>query len=137
MFLLLCLYRTKKATAATRCMCPLYDVDRRGWIELQPMSTARLGHGVVAAGQFWVQRASRDKYFCPSEPVFFCPSEGFLFVIGGEDENKTVLDSGEKYDPDANTWSPIPTMHQVTDHSVGSRTIKWPLSLRPTLALLS
>lgn len=80
--------KTKKPTAATRCMCPLYDVDRRGWIELQPMSIGRLGHGVVAA-------------------------EGFLFVMGGEDENKTVLDSGEKYDPDSNTWCPIPTMLQA------------------------
>lgn len=33
--------------------------------------------------------------------------------MGGEDENKTVLDSGEKYDPESNTWSPVPTMHQV------------------------
>lgn len=33
--------------------------------------------------------------------------------MGGEDENKTVLDSGEKYDPDSNTWCPIPTMLQV------------------------
>lgn len=56
LLLLFCLYRTKKATAATRCMCPLYDLDRRGWIELQPMSTARLGHGAVAAGQFGVRR---------------------------------------------------------------------------------
>lgn len=34
--------------------------------------------------------------------------------MGGLDENKTVLDSGEKYDPDSNTWSPIPPMLQVS-----------------------
>lgn len=33
--------------------------------------------------------------------------------MGGSDENKTVLDSGEKYDPDSNTWTPIPPMLQV------------------------
>lgn len=33
--------------------------------------------------------------------------------MGGADENKTVLDSGEKYDPDSNTWTPIPPMLQV------------------------
>lgn len=48
------LYRSRKATAVTRCMCPLYDTNRQSWIELQPMSVARLGHGVVAAGQCWV-----------------------------------------------------------------------------------
>uniref|UniRef100_A0A671XRC7 Gigaxonin n=1 Tax=Sparus aurata TaxID=8175 RepID=A0A671XRC7_SPAAU len=80
--------KNRRATAVTRCMCPLYDTNRQGWIELQPMSVARLGHGVVAA-------------------------EGFLFVMGGRDEHNTVLDSGEKYDPESNTWSPIPTMLQV------------------------
>uniref|UniRef100_A0A3Q2PQV7 Gigaxonin n=1 Tax=Fundulus heteroclitus TaxID=8078 RepID=A0A3Q2PQV7_FUNHE len=79
--------RTKKPTAETRCMCPLYDTNRQKWIVLEPMSTARLGHGVVAA-------------------------EGFLFVLGGMDENNTVLDTGEKYDPDSNSWSPIPPMMQ-------------------------
>lgn len=39
--------------------------------------------------------------------------EGFLFVVGGTDEHKTILDSGEKYDPDSNAWSPIPSMLQV------------------------
>lgn len=34
-----------------RCLCPLYDTNRRTWIQLQPMSTARSGHGAVAAGQ--------------------------------------------------------------------------------------
>lgn len=34
--------------------------------------------------------------------------------MGGSDENKTVLDSGEKYDPDSNTWTPIPPMLQVS-----------------------
>lgn len=112
-------------------MCPLYDVDRRGWIELQPMSVARLGHGVVAAGQFGLKRSFKKKKvldwlnkhllfgraFLPVTHIWWqlvsCPSEGFLFVMGGEDENKTVLDSGEKYDPDSNTWCPIPTMLQV------------------------
>lgn len=48
------LFRSRKVTAVTRCMCPLYDTNRQAWIELQPMSVARLGHGVVAAGQCWV-----------------------------------------------------------------------------------
>ncbi|TKS73750.1 Gigaxonin Kelch-like protein 16 [Collichthys lucidus] len=80
--------KSRKPTAVTRCMCPLYDTNRQAWIELQPMSVARLGHGMVAA-------------------------EGFLFVMGGTDEHNTVLDSGEKYDPESNTWSPIPPMLQV------------------------
>ncbi|XP_013886362.1 gigaxonin [Austrofundulus limnaeus] len=80
--------RTKKPTCATRCMCPLYDASRQAWIELQPMSTARVGHGAVSA-------------------------EGFLFVLGGTDENNTVLDHAEKYDPNSNTWSPVPAMLQA------------------------
>lgn len=43
--------RSRKATAAMRCLCPLYDTNRRTWIELQPMSIARSGHGAVAAGR--------------------------------------------------------------------------------------
>ena len=35
-------------------------------------------------------------------------------VMGGTDEQNTVLDSGEKYDPDSNSWSPIPSMMQVS-----------------------
>lgn len=34
--------------------------------------------------------------------------------MGGCDESKTVLDSGEKYDPDSNAWVPIPPMLQVS-----------------------
>ncbi|KAF7658041.1 hypothetical protein LDENG_00018380 [Lucifuga dentata] len=80
--------KTRKLTAVTRCMCPLYDNSRQVWIELQPMSIARLAHGLITA-------------------------EGFLFVVGGIDEHNTILDSGERYDPDANTWSPIPPMIQA------------------------
>ncbi|XP_039988095.1 gigaxonin isoform X5 [Xiphias gladius] len=80
--------KSRKPTAVTRCMCPLYDTNRQAWIELQAMSIARLGHGVVAA-------------------------EGFLFVMGGTDEHNAVMDSGEKYDPDSNTWSSIPPMLQA------------------------
>ncbi|KAJ8335539.1 hypothetical protein SKAU_G00388810 [Synaphobranchus kaupii] len=79
---------TRKPSAVTRCMCPLYDPNRQLWIELEPMSIGRTGHGVVAA-------------------------EGHLFVVGGMDENKMVLSSGERYDPDTNTWSPIPPMSQA------------------------
>lgn len=43
--------RSRKATALMRCLCPLYDTNRRTWIQLQPMSIARMGHGAVAAGQ--------------------------------------------------------------------------------------
>ncbi|XP_037538528.1 gigaxonin [Nematolebias whitei] len=80
--------RTKKPTSATRCMCPLYDTNRQAWIELQPMSVARIGHGAVAA-------------------------EGFLFVMGGTDENHMVLDGVEKYDSESNSWSPVPPMLQA------------------------
>ncbi|KAM8860571.1 gigaxonin isoform 1-T1 [Synchiropus picturatus] len=79
---------SRRASAAVRCMCPLYDANRQVWIHLQPMSVARLGHGAVAA-------------------------EGFLFVLGGVDESQRVLDSGERYDPDSNSWSAIPTMLQA------------------------
>lgn len=40
-------------------------------------------------------------------------TEGFLFVLGGQDENKQTLSSGEKYDPDANTWTALPPMNEV------------------------
>jgi N-acetylneuraminic acid mutarotase len=40
-------------------------------------------------------------------------AEGFLFVFGGQDENKQTLSSGEKYDPDANTWTALPPMNEV------------------------
>lgn len=43
--------RSRTATALMRCLCPLYDTNRRTWIQLQPMSVARSGHGAVAAGQ--------------------------------------------------------------------------------------
>ncbi|XP_056622637.1 gigaxonin [Triplophysa dalaica] len=82
---------SRKPTAAARCMCPLYDRSRQLWIELQPMKERRVGHGVVSA-------------------------EGFLFAIGGMDENKTVLSSGEKYDPETNTWTSIPAMMQARQH---------------------
>lgn len=45
--------------------------------------------------------------------VPFVFTEGFLFVLGGQDENKQTLSSGEKYDPDANTWTPLPPMNEV------------------------
>ncbi|XP_014004434.1 gigaxonin isoform X1 [Salmo salar] len=79
---------TRKPSAMVRCMCPLYDPNRQLWIELEPMSIGRIGHGVLAA-------------------------EGHLFVMGGMDETKTVLSSGEKYDPNTNTWTPIPSMKQA------------------------
>uniref|UniRef100_A0A8C7N9X9 Gigaxonin n=1 Tax=Oncorhynchus kisutch TaxID=8019 RepID=A0A8C7N9X9_ONCKI len=79
---------TRKPSAMARCMCPLYDPNRQLWIELEPMSIGRIGHGVLAA-------------------------EGYLFVMGGMDETKMVLSSGEKYDPDTNTWTPIPSMKQA------------------------
>ncbi|KAM6946111.1 gigaxonin [Aplochiton taeniatus] len=79
---------SRKPSAVVRCMCPLYDPNRQLWIELEPMSMGRTGHGVVSA-------------------------DGYLFVIGGMDEDKTVLSSAEKYDPDSNSWSPIPPMRQA------------------------
>lgn len=44
-------------------------------------------------------------------PLIF--AEGFLFVFGGQDENKQTLNSGEKYDPDANSWTALPPMNEV------------------------
>ncbi|XP_077918753.1 gigaxonin isoform X1 [Halichoerus grypus] len=78
---------SRKPTAAMRCMCPLYDPNRQLWIELAPLSMPRINHGVLSA-------------------------EGFLFVFGGQDENKQTLSSGEKYDPDANTWTALPPMNE-------------------------
>ncbi|XP_046890221.1 gigaxonin [Hypomesus transpacificus] len=80
--------KTRKPSAATRCMCPLYDLNKQLWIDLEPMSVARTGHGAVTA-------------------------DGYLFVIGGMDENKTPLNSGERYDPESNTWTAIPPMKQA------------------------
>ncbi|KAL7978829.1 hypothetical protein Chor_013318 [Crotalus horridus] len=84
---------SRKPSAAVRCMCPLYDRHRQLWIELAPMSTPRINHSVLSA-------------------------EGFLFVLGGQDENKTTLNSGEKFDPDTNTWSPLPPMTEAR-HNFG------------------
>ncbi|XP_026865488.1 gigaxonin [Electrophorus electricus] len=81
----------RRPSAATRCMCPLYDRNRQMWIELQPMNERRIGHGVVTA-------------------------DGCLFAIGGMNENKTILSSGEKYDPETNTWTPIPPLKQARQH---------------------
>ncbi|KAF6077565.1 gigaxonin [Phyllostomus discolor] len=78
---------SRKPTAAMRCMCPLYDPNRQLWIELAPLSMPRINHGVLSA-------------------------EGFLFVFGGQDENKQTLSSGEKYDPDANSWTALPPMNE-------------------------
>ncbi|XP_017321055.1 gigaxonin isoform X2 [Ictalurus punctatus] len=82
---------TRKPSAVTRCMCPLYDRNRQLWIDLQPMNERRIGHGVITA-------------------------DGCLFAIGGMDENKTVLSSGEKYNPETNTWTHIPPMNQARQH---------------------
>uniref|UniRef100_A0A8C4PZY5 Gigaxonin n=2 Tax=Eptatretus burgeri TaxID=7764 RepID=A0A8C4PZY5_EPTBU len=79
---------TRIPIATMRCMCPLYDPNRQLWVELTPMSTSRVNHGAVSA-------------------------EGYLFAIGGQDAEKKVLNSGEKYNPDTNTWSPIAPMKQA------------------------
>nr|XP_058139242.1 gigaxonin-like [Dasypus novemcinctus] len=84
---------SRKPTAAMRCMCPLYDPNRQLWIELAPLSKPKINHGVLSA-------------------------EGFLFVFGGQDENKQTLNSGEKYDPDLNTWTTLPPMHEAR-HNFG------------------
>lgn len=39
--------------------------------------------------------------------------EGYLSVLGGQDSDKVTLSSGERYDPDTNCWSPIPSMNEV------------------------
>ncbi|XP_044289877.1 gigaxonin isoform X2 [Varanus komodoensis] len=83
---------SRKPSAVMRCMCPLYDPNRQLWIELAPLSTPRINHGVLSAG--------------------------FLFVLGGQDENKVTLSSGEKYDPDTNSWSSLPPMNEAR-HNFG------------------
>lgn len=57
------LHRSRKPTAATRCMCPLYDTNRQAWIQLQPMNIARVGHGVIAAGKCQTQS---EKFILPA-----------------------------------------------------------------------
>ncbi|XP_056382139.1 gigaxonin isoform X2 [Hyla sarda] len=84
---------SRKPLANVRCMCPLYDRNRQLWIELAPLSLPRINHGVLSA-------------------------EGFLFVLGGQNENSETLCSGEQYDPDANAWSPLPEMLEPR-HSFG------------------
>ncbi|XP_006008116.1 gigaxonin [Latimeria chalumnae] len=84
---------TRNPTAAMRCMCPLYDRNRQLWIELAPMSIPRTNHGVLSA-------------------------EGFLFVLGGQDENKVTLSSGEEYNPDDNSWNKLPPMNEAR-HNFG------------------
>ncbi|ELU05864.1 hypothetical protein CAPTEDRAFT_177887 [Capitella teleta] len=56
------------------------------WVDLSPMLTARIGHGMVEAG-------------------------GFIYVLGGRDNSGRILHTGEKYDPCSNEWSLIPSMH--------------------------
>lgn len=34
-------------------------------------------------------------------------------MLGGQDENKGTLSSGEKYDPDTNSWSSLPPMNEA------------------------
>nr|CAJ83337.1 giant axonal neuropathy (gigaxonin) [Xenopus tropicalis] len=84
---------SRKPLASVRCMCPLYDPNRQLWIELAPLSTPRINHGVLSA-------------------------EGFLFVLGGQNEDNETLDTGEQYDPDDNAWSPLPPMLEAR-HSFG------------------
>ncbi|XP_063801636.1 gigaxonin isoform X2 [Pseudophryne corroboree] len=84
---------SRKPLPNVRCMCPLYDRNRQLWIELAPLSTPRINHGVLSA-------------------------EGFLFVLGGQNENSETLSSCEQYDPDANAWSPLPPMLEAR-HSFG------------------
>ncbi|XP_078473793.1 gigaxonin [Lampetra fluviatilis] len=79
---------SRKPTAAVRCMCPLYDPNRQLWIDLAPMGTARVNHGVVSA-------------------------EGSIFAIGGSDGDSSVLSSGEKYNPDNNSWTAIAPMRET------------------------
>ncbi|KAJ0029489.1 hypothetical protein NQD34_004486 [Periophthalmus magnuspinnatus] len=110
----ICLFRTRKPTAVTRCMCPLYDTNRQAWIELQPMNSPRLGHGMVSAGQYPRVMALIKTHISQIWDYFLCLfSEGFLFVMGGTDEHNKILDTAEKYDPDTNSWSPVPPMLQA------------------------
>uniref|UniRef100_A0A3B3H382 Gigaxonin n=1 Tax=Oryzias latipes TaxID=8090 RepID=A0A3B3H382_ORYLA len=64
-------------TGATRCMCPLYDNNRKDWIELEPLSP-RQNFGVVEL-------------------------DGLIYVLGGENET-AELTSVEVFDPHLSTW---------------------------------
>lgn len=44
---------------------------------------------------------------------FFFQSGGVLYAVGGRNENCRILNSGEKYDPQTNKWSPIPPMEHA------------------------
>ncbi|MEQ2196382.1 hypothetical protein XENOCAPTIV_023258 [Xenoophorus captivus] len=94
----------RKPTAVTRCMCPLYDTNRQKWIELQPMSVARLGHGVVAAGA-----SVLVDYFFPvwcSQPrqnFGVVEVDGLIYVLGGEAED-IALTTVEVFDPHFSSW---------------------------------
>ncbi|XP_043937727.1 gigaxonin isoform X2 [Protopterus annectens] len=84
---------TRKPTAAMRCMCPLYDRNRQFWINLASLPSPRTNHGVLSA-------------------------EGFLFVLGGQDEDSITLNTGEMYNPDTNSWTTLPPMNEAR-HSFG------------------
>ncbi|KAL3860467.1 hypothetical protein ACJMK2_010590 [Sinanodonta woodiana] len=79
----------------TKCVVPkkqkmqsMGEVSRCHWIDLAPMAKARIGHGLVEVG-------------------------GYVYAIGGRDQDCTILNSGEKYDPSANNWVPIASMEHA------------------------
>ncbi|XP_006821183.2 gigaxonin-like [Saccoglossus kowalevskii] len=71
--------------STVRCAVPYTNQPQ--WLDFPAMSTGRVLHSVVSAG-------------------------GFLFVIGGTDVFGKPLDTGEKYDPQTNSWSAITPMLQ-------------------------
>ncbi|XP_077983448.1 gigaxonin-like [Glandiceps talaboti] len=73
-----------------RCLHP----QRPQWIDLPSMLTPRMQHGLTSAG-------------------------GYLFANGGIDNEGQILNTGEKYDPDTNTWSFIaPMIHGRYGHNL-------------------
>ncbi|RUS82922.1 hypothetical protein EGW08_009306 [Elysia chlorotica] len=72
-----------------RCVQP-YSANTTfsSWIDLAPMSTPRIEHGLVEVG-------------------------GYLYVAGGRDNNRRILNSCEKYDPFNNCWTPLAPMNHA------------------------
>ncbi|KAJ6666073.1 hypothetical protein lerEdw1_000977 [Lerista edwardsae] len=80
---------SRKPSAVMRCMCPLYDPNRQLWIELAPLSTPRINHGVLSA-----------------------EIDGVLYVLGGEDGERELI-SMESFDIYNRTWTKQPDLTMI------------------------
>ncbi|XP_070574823.1 gigaxonin-like [Ptychodera flava] len=74
--------------STVRCVVPFHEQPQ--WVDLPPMMTPRADHAMVSAG-------------------------GFLFAVGGRNEGDQILNTGEKYDPQTNTWTAIAPMREARE----------------------